>query len=335
MENFQIKISPALLKLVGEIERARGEWGYLSRSSQAAIEQISNRAIRRAVLAILALESNSAERTSQLTTSFRSVEIENLSESDEEVRKISHSFQSANKIADLLNCRANFGQILDKHPDRRRVECEFLTGVGDNLRRESVFRCVQPYLVERRLSELLAWREQQLSGDSLHPLIVAGAFHLCLLQIHPFERENHAAAILLTTAILREAGFRAFDYGHFAPFLALRSHQYVSALRQSEKTAYSTWSTLNIWLEFFLTQLRDAHRRVIEECGAKSDEQALTDTQRLVLEIVREKGAASREAVVERTGMHFSTVKYNLTALTERGFLRREGAGRGTHYRVN
>ncbi len=199
---------------------------------------------------------------------------------------------------------------------------------------ELVFPTVSPFLVEPRMNELLAWAQSEIENGTHHPLIVAPLFHLLLLQIHPFPKANHRLALAVLWHILSEHGFPFIRFQHLTPVFQARSKLYFSTLRQAEKTAGTNWSTMNIWLEFFFDCLLEVTRGLRELGETLLDETLLTDVQRRILDVVRNRGTASREIITQETGLHVSTVKYNLSLLAERGHLTRDGIGRATHYKV-
>lgn len=199
---------------------------------------------------------------------------------------------------------------------------------------EMVFQTVAPFLIRRRTEQLLAWLEQELESESQHPLIVIGCFHLLFLQIHPFPAANHRLSLTLLWKLLVENGYDFVAFEPLARQFSERSAQYFSALRQAEKTAGNTWSSINIWLEFFVESLLACATSLIQQSERRAQHAGLTPVQKQIVDVVKNYGSVSREAIVSETGINLSTVKYNLSVLSERGHLTREGGGRSTSYRA-
>ena len=197
-----------------------------------------------------------------------------------------------------------------------------------------IFPTVSPFLVEQRLEELLEWARHELEDGQFHPLFVIGTFHLLFLQIHPFPTANHRLALILLWRLLDAHGYSYVRYSHFAPEIASRSKQYFAALRQAEKTAYGNWSTLNIWLEFFLDMLVLASQNLLTLTERTVSSARLSSVQRRIIDVIKSSGSATREKIVTETGINLSTVKYNLSVLASRGHLKRDGGGRSTSYRL-
>ena len=203
-------------------------------------------------------------------------------------------------------------------------------GEGEN---EIVFPTVSSFLLEHRLEELVNWTKRELALMRFHPLVVIAGFHLLFLQIHPFRTANHRLAFLLSWQLLFQHGFRFVANTHFAPQIVNRREEYFKSLRQAEKTAYGNWSTLNVWLEFFLDILLETSKNVIDTLEQKNSENfALSKTQRRILETVRSRGTITKEQIVSETGITSSSVKYNLGILTSKGQLKRLGNGKATSY---
>ncbi len=199
---------------------------------------------------------------------------------------------------------------------------------------EILFQTISPFLVEKRLGELLSWLTHELATGTYHPVIVIGVFHLLFLQIHPYATANHRYSLLLVWQLLRLANYSFVERSHFLPYFINRERAYYSALRQAEKTANSTWATINIWLEFFAESLNLAVEELLSAQQQSEETNRLTSVQKRILSVVQASGAATREKIARDTGINISTVKYNLAVLSERGQLKREGGGRGTTYRV-
>lgn len=194
-----------------------------------------------------------------------------------------------------------------------------------------VVPAVSPFLVQIRLGELLEW----MKDEGAHHIIRIGVAHLLMLQISPFRRQHHLLSLVWLHLMLLSSGYLQFSKHSPAPYFLRRRSSYLNALRQADKTAHETWSTLNIWLEFLATSLLELSEETLAREEGKRHAMRLTSVQRRIIEVVRDCGPTTRETIVEQTGLNLSTVKYNLGVLNERGHLARQGGGRSTSYRVN
>lgn len=204
-----------------------------------------------------------------------------------------------------------------------------------NSEKVQIFATVSPFLIGQRLNELLLWFKSNKDNGAIHPLLLIGTMHLCLLHIQPFSMASHAVALVTLWRNLIAAGYNFTRYAHLASVFASDPESYFSSLRQAEKTAYSSWNSLNIWLEYFLSSLLLEQRKLSKQQEQSVSLGRLTEVQRQLLSVVSRKGALSRDALATQTGINENTVKYNLGVLTQRGYLTRLGKGRTTSYALN
>ena len=217
----------------------------------------------------------------------------------------------------------------------REKPASFSGVLGEQKKEMRVFPAVSQFIVGQRTNEILEWVNAELEQDTYHPLIVIGAFHLLLLQTSPFTAANHRLALFYLRSLLIAEGYQFIGFVDFAKQFHRRRNQYFQALRQAEKTACSSWASLNAWLEFFLDSLTASCSELVSTLDKSVDDRRLTEVQRKIVEVVRENGPVSRDAIATETGINVSTVKYNLGVLSERGHLKRQGGGRSTSYLIN
>src|SRR5262249_34865675 len=151
----------------------------------------------------------------------------------------------------------------------------------------------------------------------------------------PFSRANHRLSLLILWRLMNEHGYSFVQHTSFSAVLLRRLRAYSNSLRQAEKTVFNSWSTFNIWLEFFLEALVSATDQLSETVEKGVEEQRLTRTQKNIIEIIRTRGPVTRETIVTESGINLATVKYNLSVLSARGYLKRKGGGRTTSYLVS
>ncbi|MCB0358102.1 MAG: Fic family protein [Bdellovibrionales bacterium] len=318
---FDHRPSPRCVRLIAEIERLSGNWDRLKESEALASPDRRAAAIRGGVHAMLMLDV-----TYPLDQRKAAVGLE----AAHELGPLSFTFA---ELAELYQVLTGGGDRRDSQLGAvfRTIATDFES--PDELE-ESIFPTVSPFLIERRLRELLEWIRSELELRTYHPLILAAAFHVLFLQIHPFPRANHRMAFVLLWHLLNQSGFDFVAYDHIAVRCNRRRGEYFSALRRAERTTHGTWHTLNGWLEFLLEVVRDCGEMVMHQANRQTEARRLTDVQQQIVEVIRSVGPATRDAIVRATGINESTVKYNLGVLTRKGHLQRSGGGRTTNYQV-
>lgn len=322
MKNLSLKITPSLLGIIAGIERGSGVWDRLSLAE--AFDE--SEALQEGALAAFALEGTPPGTGS--------------TSDDEGAEKFVSAYLGAFDHHFEMTPAGIIRLFAEISPDTglgsvfRKSQLEFHVPAPGQERDLFVFSTVQPYLVEQRLSEIAGWTGDVLRSRALHPVLAAGIFHLAFLQLSPFPFANHRLATMITWQILANSGFPFVRHRHFAPEFLAQVERYAAALKQAEKTCFSSWATLNSWLEFFVQIQLKCVESLVEEVTSRSRDQQLNSTQRMIIEVIRDRGIASREAIASASGINVSTVKYNLAVLSRRGLLAREGGGRTTTYKL-
>ncbi len=237
-------------------------------------------------------------------------------------------FYCAALIGEKLSAHEALNQRLESPNSLYRITNSALRTHEDT----SLFPTLSKYVIEARLAELLAWVNKELQEGLIHPLIIIATFHLLFLQISPMRTANVRLCHLITWQLLRQQGYGFVQQQHLTPILLERNEAYYNALRQAEKSIFTNWKSLSIWLEFFLESMMAIEARVELQEAKKAAKGRLTSVQQRIVDVVRRCGSASRDKIVQETGINISTVKYNLSLLSSRGQLVRSGGGRSTSY---
>ncbi len=350
MLTFQFRPTSRMLSQIARLERLAGQWDRLSESHTLASPELREQVL------LSAIEASSSLDTTVLDGGIhrklaKQIELEVGDGESSSIKlalapyealleaPIELSKEALSYALDLLlNPELSVTSPKTLTPSRasfRTGNTNFFSPSLEGAGEEIVFSAIPAFLIQQRLSELIEWVNLELRSRTYHPLVIIGTFHLSLLQTAPFQTANHRLCLLWDWKLLRENGYSLVDYGNFIPIFQQRSRSYFSALRQAEKSAGGNWSTLNIWLEFFFESLALAAEELVSDSLKRTDADHLTTAQKQILELVKNHGAATREAIARQTGLNVSTVKYNLSVLSEKGHLQRHGGGRSTSYSVN
>lgn len=347
---MKIELRPSLkvVQQIASIERFAGRWERISQSGAVANETLADHALSEGARAAVALDPTSPiSLLAQIEVERelldrRSEPVERLMPANGQQTPLNYLVEAFSQQDELsvdsihrLFALVTEGALATDERRFRNTPLLFVTpGLGPQADNEVVFPVVSPFLVEQRLQDLIDWTNRELEEGSVHPLLVIGTFHLLFLQVHPLPTANHRIALLITSQLLDEHGYDFVRFSSFIPVVSQRAKQYFAALRQAEKTAGSTWSTLNIWLEFFLETLIHASDELTVESERLVTSSSLTSVQRRIIDVVKANGSVTRERIITETGINISTVKYNLAVLATKGHLKREGGGRTTSYRI-
>lgn len=224
-----------------------------------------------------------------------------------------------------------FGQIIS-HANFREIKTGLYGGEDYGILGGLVFETLAPYLIKNRFLEISDWLNQHLLSSQIHPLLVIPCFQLLLLQCSPYRSFNQALSQLFLLILLKENNYQELASSRLTSLIYEDRENYLRTLRQAEKTAGTDWSTLNIYLEFFLEKALNALLELGAELAIRNESAHLTSLQKQIVKVIKEHGALNREAISEELSINPSTIKYNLGVLFEKGQLARKGGGRSTTY---
>ena len=198
----------------------------------------------------------------------------------------------------------------------------------------TVFKTATPVETPRRMEELVEWTRKNLEDPLSHPLIVIGVFIVHFLAIHPFLDGNGRLSRALTTLLLLKKGYAYIPYSSIESIIEASKEGYYRALRRTQKNIWDDAVDYEPWLSFFLTTLQKQKRHLESKMTSMtSDDTTLSRNQRAILELFNDKQKWSSPEIASRLDMNIETVKKNVKALVERGYLIKHGTTKGAWYK--
>ena len=340
-----LTITPAILKLIAEIDEFKGAWSAIGRISPDRLT---------ALWRVATIESiGSSTRIEGAKLSDREVErllaglaIKQFASRDEEevagYAAVMETVFSSFREIDLTenHIKQLHGQLLahstkdERHRGHYKTHpnhVEAFDGEGRSL--GVVFETATPFDTPRRMETLVAWANAALEEGELHRLIVVAIFVVEFLAIHPFQDGNGRLSRILTTVLLLRNGYDYVPYSSLESVIERSKDAYYRALRNTQVTIGDKDPDWQPWLEFFLRALQ--HQKARLENKVERERLLLGDLPELsvqLLELVREHGRITVAEAVKLTGANRNTIKDHLSALTNGRHLARQGKGRGTWY---
>jgi Fic family protein len=340
-----VQITPEILSLIAGIDEFKGAWRSLG---SLAPDRLS------ALLRVATIESiGSSTRIEGSRLSDREVErllsnlqITSFATRDEqevagyaEVMKL--IFSSWQDIAltenhikqlhrDLLTCSEKDA----RHRGSYKTSTNSLVAFDESGKQLGVvFETATPFDTPRRMTELVAWFNDERAAARLHPLLLIGIWVVVFLEIHPFQDGNGRLSRALTTLLLLQAGYAYVPYSSLESVIEQSKEAYYLALRQTQGTIRTDSPDWQPWLDFFLRaldeQVRRLNRKVERE---KIVLAALPELSLQIVEFAREHGRVTMGDAMRLTGGNRNTLKQHFRALVNRGQLTQHGAGRGVWY---
>ncbi|MCW3061755.1 MAG: Fic family protein [Capsulimonas sp.] len=343
-----LKISPAVLKLIGNIDEFKGSWRAMR---NLAPERLA--ALRR----VATIESiGSSTRIEGARLSDREVErlLAGLSthsfgsRDEEEVAGYAEVmeiiFSSWETIPFTENYIKQLHQLLLKYSSkdvRHRGEYKKLANHVEAFDEDGrsagvIFQTASPFDTPARMMDLVAWTSEMLETQSLHPLLVIAVFVVCFLEIHPFQDGNGRLSRILTTLLLMRSGYSYAPYSSLESVIELSKDSYYLALRRTQRTLSEAEPDWEPWVQFFLHAMqRQKDRLEAKIARERVWNTALPILSIQILELAAEHGRITTSQIETITGEHRSTIKSRLTDLMSSGYLLRHGQGRSTWYALS
>src|ERR1700679_43119 len=192
-----------------------------------------------------------------------------------------------------------------------------------------VFETATPFDTPQRMTELVAWLNQERDLRRLHPLLIIAVFIVVFLAIHPFQDGNGRLSRVLTTLLLLQAGYPYVPYSSLESVIENSKEGYYLALRQTQTTVRTDTPNWQPWLLFFMRALQQQKRRLaVKVEREKNALAALSELAVKILDYVRDQGRVTTRDMVREYGASPNTLKATFASLVGKGLLVRHGAGR-------
>jgi Fic family protein len=344
MRTGGLKISPEMLRLIGEIDEFKGSWRTLTTVAPDRL------AVLKRVATIESIGSSTRIEGVKLTDA----EVEELLGRLEQKAFVSRDEQEVAGYAEVMdaifdshasislteNYIKQLHAMLLRHStkdERHRGEYKKLPNNVEALDADGksvgvIFQTASPFDTPFKMQELVVWTREASSDRAWHPLIVVGLFVVVFLEIHPFQDGNGRLSRLLTTLLLLQAGYGYAPYSSLESVVEANKEGYYLALRRTQGTLGRDEPDFEPWLLFFLRSLKKQKDRLAEKIVREPNAEGLHPDALKILEEARRMGRITTGEAEKLTGAPRPTVKTRLGELVKRGLLRRQGQGRGAWY---
>lgn len=344
MKTGGLKISPEMLRLIGEIDEFKGGWRALTTvlperlvalKRVATIESIgSSTRIEGAKLTDAEVEELLGRLEQKAFVSRDEQEVAGYAEVMDAVFDSYASIPLTENYLKQLHARLLRHSTKD---ERHRGEYKKVSNNVEAFDAEGksvgvVFETASPFDTPFKMQELVAWTREALIDRAWHPLIVVGLFVVVFLEIHPFQDGNGRLSRVLTTLLLLQAGYSYAPYSSLESIIEGNKEGYYLALRRTQGTLGADEPDFEPWLLFFLRSLKKQKDRLAEKIAREPLMEELHPDAVRILEETRRCGRMTTGEAEQLTGAPRPTVKTRLSELVKRGLLVRQGKGRGAWY---
>lgn len=336
--------APHIVALIAEIDGIRGEFKSGLRMSPQAITSL-----KRSVLVTSAGASTRIEGAKltdeEVEKVMQGLAVSKFSDRDsqevqgylETLQNVFDSFQALplreGVIESLHNELLKYSEKDQLHKGKYK-KTENTVGVlgPDGKVAKIMFDPTPAWQTPAEMHELVAWTQTALEENRFHPLLVIANFIVEFLKIHPFEDGNGRLSRVLTNLLLLRAGYQFVQYISHEQIIERRKDEYYLALRKSQETFKTEKDTIDPWLNFFFSVLKEQANKALAFLEEEHIEDTLSSKQYEVWKHISNVGEVSVGEIVTATGIALGTVRQSLDRLLELGKIKRMGRGRATRY---
>lgn len=344
MKTNGVRISPEMVRLIGEIDEFKGSWRAMTTLAPERLEVLKR------VATIESVGSSTRIEGAKLTDS----QVEELLGRIEEQAFVSRDEQEVAGYAEVMDAvfdsyasipltenyiKQLHGMLLRHSSKDMRHKGEYKK-LPNNVEAFDaggksvgiIFQTTSPFDTPFRMQELVGWTREAMADRAWHPLIVTGLFIVVFLEIHPFQDGNGRLSRVLTTLLLLQGGYSYVPYSSLESVIEANTESYYLALRRTQGTLARDEPDFEPWLLFFLRSLKKQKDRLAEKIGREAATEGLHPDALKILEEARRLSRITTGEAEKLTSAPRPTVKARLAELVKRGLLTREGQGRGAWY---
>jgi hypothetical protein len=177
--------------------------------------------------------------------------------------------------------------------------------------------------IGREMPELVAWTREMLETGRLHALLAIGVFLFRFLAIRPFAGGNARLALALAVYLLDRYGYTHVRIVPFEETVAERREAFAAAAEDSAA-----------WVCVFLDAVCESEAIALDRTDPAASVRLSPRLGRL-LEVMRERKAAKIGDLLPVLATPRATLKKDLRALVDAGYLTAEGVRKGTVYHIS
>lgn len=343
--NFNFETNQRLLQLIAHIDGFRGKWEIAENQENRYLKELRKIATIESIGSSTRIEGASMT-DEEVKNLLNDIKITKLKTRDEqevigyyEVLELIFESYSSMRLSESYIKQLHQLLLKYSHKDQRhrgaykslsnKVVATYPTG-----EQRTIFATTEPILVAGEMQELIAWTNEQLEQNFIHPLIVIASFIYDFLSIHPFQDGNGRLSRLLTTLCLLQNEYSFVQYVSFENHIEHHKKAYYEALMNGQKNRGTEDERIELWLIFFLESLKTLTEKLeLRYDVFKSKGGYLNDRQKLIKEYI----AVNQPIKVGDLAKQFpefslSSLKKDLQYLRQEQVLTMIGKGKGSVY---
>lgn len=347
LENITNSFRPTheIIKLISEIDEFKGAWRALQNISPERLFALRRVATIESVGSSTRIEGvklSDREVETLLSSlkqySFKSRDEEEVAGYAEAMELVFESWReitlTENHVKQLHSVLLKFSTKDATHRGQyKKLSNNVAAFDSDGREIGVVFETETPFAAPAAMQKLVAWTNQTLEDNSIHPLLTVAIFVVAFLAIHPFQDGNGRLSRILTTLLLLRAGYEYVPYSSLESIIEDNKELYYKALRQTQTSLRTDKADWEKWSVFFLRSLKKQK----DKLSAKLEREKIL-AQKLpklsgdIISLLREHERLSIGELETLTNANRNTLKVRLRELVRDNFLEQNGSGRSTRY---
>lgn len=339
--HFRLNIDWKLIQLISEIDRFDANWSAIERKEGQSLKELKSMATVRSVGASNRIEGNRMS-DDEVDALLQQLDLTKLTDRDaqevvgyfEVMDLISASYQDIHLTeSNLKSLHHRLLRYSDKDQwhkgdykqHNNAVEASFADGS-----KQIIFQTTEAgFATDNAMRDMLAWYQ---SETEVHALIKTAAFVYEFLSIHPFQDGNGRLSRLISTLLMLQTGYKWIEYVSFEHEIEHRKTEYYQVLRSCQ--AQRPNEELTPWIRFFLHCLRNIQQQLLQKLHQSGIETQLSPKEKAIYFLIQSRPNIQSSEMADKLNMPLPTVKRLLADLSNKGFIVKQGVGRGVSYVV-
>ncbi len=345
---FNFAATQKIIRQISRIDQFKGEWKSFDHQGNRYLNELRKIATIQSIGSSNRIEGNTMT-DAEVSSLIKNLTISKLQNRDEQevagyydtLETVLNNYEdidlTISGIHGLHHLLLKYSSKDDRHRGRyKEMNNQVVATYPDGTTRV-IFKPTEPYLVQKEMGDLVAWTNQAMSNQEIHPLIAIATFIYELLSIHPYHDGNGRLSRLLTNLLLLKSGYVFVQYESLEHIVEHNKAAYYQALMEGQKHCNQEQECIDKWMLFFLNSLvelidkLDAKVKAFRVLGGY-----LNERQKAVLEYVRAYQPVKIGDIIKGLKIYtLASVKKDLQYLVKELELEKLGDNKGTIYIIN
>ena len=223
---FNFAATQKIIRQISRIDQFKGEWKSFDHQGNRYLNELRKIATIQSIGSSTRIEGNTLT-DAEVSSLIKDLTISKLQSRDEQevagyydtLETVLNNYEdidlTISGIHGLHHLLLKYSSKDDRHRGRyKEMNNQVVATYPDGTTRV-IFKPTEPYLVQKEMEDLVAWTNQAMSNQEIHPLIAIATVIYELLSIHPYHDGNGRLSRLLTNLLLLKSGYAFVQYEIF------------------------------------------------------------------------------------------------------------------------